>query len=221
MNPLWLLLFVPLLISRKGTGSTATTVDYINTLNFVQKFKDVPFAMGNKNAIWPIYKTSNIKWDVVSYKMTNGEIVGNGARRFGTSREDRYHVGIDLYCNYNDVCVATEDGVVVSIQGFLNLTKALLLQTNAGPVILYGEIKNESWEEFGISEGKKVKRGQPICRIGKNQAGTSMLHLETYRKGTLKNFPWYVGKNPPPEILDPTKYLLNCLNNSKNRKIYG
>lgn len=222
MNPLFLLLFLPLLLGKKSSDGSSTSASYVNTLTFVQKFRDVPFSIGDRSAIWPIYKTTNIQWDVVSYKMTNGDIVGNGSRRFGTIRSggDRYHVGIDLYCNYNDICLATENGIVVGTQGFLNLTKALLLQTTAGPMILYGEVKADSWEEFGISKGSIVKKGQALCRIGINQAGTSMLHFETYKKGTTENIRWYAGKTAPPEILDPTKYLLNCLHNSKNRKIF-
>ena len=44
--------------------------------------------------------------------------------------------------------------------------------------------------------------------------------FETYKKGTIDNEPWYAGHNAPAEILNPTKYLLNSLYNSKNRKIF-
>ena len=89
-----------------------------------------------------------------------------------------------------------------------------MLQTDTGIVLLYGEIKNSSWDEFDIKKGTKVKKGQHLCRMGKNQTGSVMLHFETYKQGTLKNSSWPSGTDAPPSVLNPTKYLLNCLYNS-------
>lgn len=201
--------------------SSNNSVKGIKIPQDIEKVKNVPFAAGLSSSIWPIAKTKNDRWNEVAYKKTDGSYNGNSSRAFGSLRSggDRYHVGIDLYCDDGDPCIACESGVIIGTQGFLNITKALLLQTDTGVVLLYGEIRNNSWEEFNISKGVRVKKGQPLCRIGKNQTGSAMLHFETYKKGTTKNYSWYVGQNPNSSILNPTKYLLRCLENSKNREI--
>lgn len=215
MDPLYLsLLAIPFIFSKKKGGSPSSS--YINSINYVKQIKNVPFSIGSNSSIWPIYKTSNTQWATVSYVTTENKVIGNPARAFGAIRENgaRYHVGIDLYCDDGDICVAAENGTVVGIQGFLNITKALLLQTDSGIVLLYGEIKNGSWDDFNIKVGTNVKKGQQICKIGKNQTGSAMLHFETYTKGTTKNSSWPAGTDAPQTVLNPTKYLLNCLYNS-------
>lgn len=209
---------IPLILAALVIMSGTTNVDSIqksincfDKFGYVKQVHGVPFAKGNCNAFWPILSTNSRRFEVPYMNISNQYVNGNSARAFAAIRADgdRYHVGIDLYCNDQDVCVACEDGIIVGIQGFLNITKALLLQTTSGIVCLYGEIEDQSWKEFGIQEGNTVKKGQKICRIGKNQAGTQMLHFETYTNGTTKNTSWYKGKSAPSNILNPTKYLLN------------
>lgn len=217
MDPIYLsILLIPFIFSKKKERISSSSNSYLDSLNYIKAIKNVPFAFGSPSSIWPIYKTTNPEWSKISYVTVENKVIGNPSRAFGALREDgaRYHVGIDLYCNDDDICVGTENGVVVGIQGFLNITKALLIQTDSGIVLLYGEIKNNSWEEFNIKVGSRVKKGQQICRMGKNQKGTVMLHFETYQKGTTKNSSWPAGTQPSPSILNPTKYLLNCLYNS-------
>jgi hypothetical protein len=55
--------------------------------------------------------------------------------------------------------------------------------------------------------GDPVKAGQVIARIGR-MYNSSMLHFETYRKGTRNKKRFKQGQTPPPELLNPTKYLL-------------
>lgn len=203
---------------NSGSLKSAGGVDCFTKFKDVSQPGDIPFALGSCDAIWPVISSNSRKLEV-PYKKTDGFYAdGNPARAFGAKRADgeRYHVGIDLYCDDEDVCVACEDGTIVGVQGFLNITDALLLQTTSGIVCLYGEIEAESWKYFDLKVGSKVKKGQKIARIGKNQAGTQMLHFETYRKGTKKNERWEVGKKPGPNILNPTKYLLNIANRNKN-----
>lgn len=207
-----LFLILPLLLfknSSKSSSSNSTSSEYF--FPDVQKIKNVPFAMGAIKPKWPVI-TSHSRGKEVPYLSVNGKYVGNAARSFGANRSDgeREHVGIDLYCNAGDVVVATESGTVINTQGFLGPTKALLIQGNSGLVTLYGEIKNNSWDEFNIKKGSVVKAGDPIARIGVNNAGTYMLHFETYTKGTTKNTSWKSGSAPNPAIRNPTKYLLQA-----------
>lgn len=203
--------------TASAAGSSKKKTNCFNKFNLVQKVKNVPFATGECNAYWPVITSHNRRYEV-PYKNVEGKYVnGNPSRAFGSTRGggSRYHVGIDLYCNDQDVCVAAEDGVIVGIQGFLNITKAILLQTKSGIVILYGEVENNSWNDFSIKKGSIVKKGQKICRIGKNQTGTQMLHIETYAAGTTKNASWSSNTDPSSNILNPTKYLLNIASTRK------
>lgn len=133
-----------------------------------------------------------------------------GARAFAASRKGsaKYHAGIDLKAETGDPVVATEDGVVVATQGWDGpQAKALLLQTDSGPVMLYGAIAPNSWKEFGVGVGTRVKKGQPLGRVGTYPKGSHMLHFEIYREGTTKNYKWYKGDPAPANLLDPTNYL--------------
>lgn len=204
----------------KGSGSGKSEGNCYARFNDVRAIGNVPFAKGSCFAIWPVITNHSRKYEV-PYRTIQGSYVnGNPARAFGYPRSDgeRLHVGIDLYCNDQDVCVACEDGKIIDIRGFLNVTKAILLETNSGILCLYGEVEDDSWDDFGIKRGSIVKKGQPLCRIGKNINGTQMLHFETYKKGTTKNYPWYTDQGPPQQILNPTKYLLNIATKYENKK---
>ena len=206
--PLLLALPFFFLISGSANASTSSTSSFPD----VAKIADVPFATGPSNLRWPLI-TKHVRGNEVPYKKLDGKYVGNAARSFGVPRQDgvRKHAAIDLYSYGEDVVLAMESGIVVGIQGFLGPTKALLIQGDSGTVVLYGEIKNNSWSEFDIKKGTRVKAGQPIARVGINDAGTSMLHLETYTKGTTQNAQW--KGSPPSNLLNPTKYLLQAQKN--------
>ena len=211
-----LLLAIPFLLMKSGSANASNSNSSGNSsFSDVAQIANVPFAMSNSNLRWPVI-TKHSRGDEVPYKKLDGKYVGNAARSFGVPRQDgiRKHAAIDLYSYGNDVVVAMESGIVVGIQGFLGPTKALLIQGDSGIVSLYGEIKNDSWNEFGIKKGTKVKAGQPIARIGINDAGTSMLHFETYTKGTTQNAQW--KGSPPSNLLNPTKYLLQAQKNFNN-----
>ena len=207
-----LFLILPFLLGKKTSKvstSKSTTSEYL--FPDVEKVRNVPFAMGTAKPKWPLI-TKNSRGREVPYLTKSKKYIGNPSRSFGVLRSDgdRYHVGLDLYCDLNDVVVAMESGTVVNTQGFLGPTKALLIQGKSGLVVLYGEIKNNSWDEFGIKEGSVVKAGDPIARIGMNDAGTHMLHLETYAKDTTQNISWPSNKPVNPSIKNPTKYLLQA-----------
>lgn len=203
----------------KGRDSVKGPSNCYNQFTYIKQVGGAPFAKGSCSAIWPVITSNSRKLEVPYLDGGGNYVNGNPARAFGSIRGNgaRYHVGIDLYCNDQDICVACEDGKIVGIQGFLNITKAVLLQTNSGIVCLYGEVEDGSWNEFNIKKGSVVRKGQPICRIGKNNAGTQMLHFETYIRGTTKNSTWNTGENPPSQILNPTKYLLNISTKYENK----
>jgi murein DD-endopeptidase MepM/ murein hydrolase activator NlpD len=171
---------------------------------------NIPFAAGSPSPIWPLVTNNPKKW-MVSYRTVSGSIVGNGARRFMCSRDggERYHVGIDLYGNPGDPVLAMEDGVIVNTAPFFQGTDAVYLQCKSGLVINYGEVKSNSWKEFGLAEGSKVKKGQPIARVGQMTSGSHMCHFETYMPGTTKNIRYFGGDTK--QILNPTYYLLLAL----------
>jgi len=170
---------------------------------------DIPFAAGNAWPVWPTISNHKKKF-VISYRTVSGPVIGNGARRFMCDRsgDGRYHVGIDLYGYPDDPILAMENGTIVNHYHFYHGTHALFLQCDSGLVINYGEVKKNSWSEFGLSKGSKVKKGQPIARVGLMSGGSHMLHFETYMPPTTKN-KRYFGDDVGP-ILNPTYYLLRA-----------
>jgi murein DD-endopeptidase MepM/ murein hydrolase activator NlpD len=175
----------------------------------------VPFASGGR-PIWPIAPGStHPRKFQVPYRDADGKWHGNMARAFRASRSERFHAGVDLYANGGDVLLAPEDGVVVGRQPFLNGTGALLLQLDSGIVVLLGETRMGGAGEFGIDVGSRVRQGQPLTRVGVTNAGSHMLHLETYRAGTKHNSPWYKNRPPPANLLDPTEWMLQAKANSQ------
>lgn len=176
--------------------------------------RGVPFAGGGR-PIWPVHPSSNnASLYTVSYKDVSGRWHGRAARSFMANRDDRYHVGVDLFADAGDIVVAPESGKIVGRQTFYHGTGAMLLQLDSGPVVLLGETKMGGAEEFGVDEGDRVVQGQPLTRVGLMTGGSHMLHLETYVEGTTKNTPWYKNRPRPPSILDPTEWLLTARANS-------
>lgn len=165
-------------------------------------------SKGSSNPVWPLVNNFEAKVPTPGEYWT--------ARAIGASRSaTKLHSGIDLKAKWGDVCVATEDGVIVKTQGWDgDQAKAILLQSNSGPVLLYGAVAPNSWKEFNVGRGVKVKKGQPIARVGMYPGGSTMLHFEMYRKGTTKNYRWMKGDPPPKALLDPTNYLKRA---SKNK----
>jgi murein DD-endopeptidase MepM/ murein hydrolase activator NlpD len=103
-----------------------------------------------------------------------------------------------------DVLVATEDGVVVGVQGWAGENaKALLFETDSGLVVLYGAVLPGSTAH----RGARISEGKPLAKVGVYPGGSSMLHMELYRPGTRTNAVWDTGTSQPEELLDPTPYL--------------
>lgn len=147
--------------------------------------------------VWPVVGVSKV-------------VHTHGGKAFGASRAagERYHAGIDILAPKGATVVAVDDGRIVATQPFNGpKAHALLLELDAGPVALYGEVMPGSWTDRGLRVGSRVKRGQPIATIGVNPGGSTMLHFEMYRHGTRANQRWYPNQAPPAALLDPTDYL--------------
>jgi len=167
---------------------------------------------------YPAPAPGTYAWPLPEDQIREVPMVGGprAGRAFGVSRPyseayrcNRRHVGIDLEAQKGDVVVATEPGLIVATQGWDGPSaKALLLQTDRGPVVLYGAVAPESWTEFGVGPGIRVEAGQALARIGRYPKGSSMLHFELYEQGTVKNRVWCAGRPMPQGALDPTSYLL-------------
>lgn len=168
---------------------------------------NIPFAAGSPNIIWPLISKHRRKYDI-SYRTARGDLVANGARRFMAKRGEKYHVGVDLYANEGDTVVAMENGTIVNIYYFYNDSYAIIVQCDSGLVINYGEVKKNSWNEFGLKKGSKIKKGQPFAKIGIMSGGSHMLHFETYMPPTDRNQRFFGGDAGP--ITNPTYYLLRA-----------
>jgi len=154
------------------------------------------YAVGDPSPVWPIAGVKP-KFSIDSFMGPRG----GGAR---------YHAGIDLNSGVprGTVVVATEDGRIVKTQGFNGPTAvALLLETDSGLVLNYGEVEPDSWLEFGVGVKSRVTKGQPIGRVGRNPKGGTMVHFETYLAGTRKTWQWLAGEPAPPALLNPTAYI--------------
>ena len=172
--------------------------------------RGVEFARGGARPFFPVQSSRNQRFGQVAYKDVNGSWHGNMARAFKANRGGRYHVGIDLYADPGDVVVAPEDGTVVGRQTFYAGTGAMLIETDSGVVVLLGETKMGGADEFGLAIGSRVAAGQPVTRVARSTSGSHMLHVETYRPGTTKNYSWYKSSGVPSAVLDPTDYFLRA-----------
>ena len=165
----------------------------------------VPYGFGSPSATWPLEAAKRVV-----------------SSDFGEARGGKVHVGEDLRAPRGSVLVATEDATVVGWQTFNGPNAyALLLETFTGPVLLYGEVEPNSWEEFRghdgrpLHKGSIVDRGRPIARVGINPGGWTGLHFEMYLRSTRRNYQWFEGQPPPAQLLDPTRYL------EAAAKVYG
>lgn len=158
----------------------------------VESMTSAPMATGVSSPVWPLPDVTRRRW-------TFGASRANGTRR---------HAGVDLYAPRGSVVLAPESGEVVATQGFNGPNAvALVMQTDSGPAILFGEVEPGSWTRLGLEVGSRVEAGQPVATVGINPGGSQMLHLEMYRDGTRRNYRWMAGNPAPEQLLDPTQYL--------------
>ena len=143
--------------------------------------------------------------------------VGNHVGAFAAVRKHDIHSGVDLYCNESDLVWAIEGGVITKMEYFTgdlanspwwNETKAVHIEGESG-VIVYGEI--EPLPKYSV--GSKLMGGELIGfvkRVLKSDKGrpTTMLHIELYKHGSRTTCEWHLDKTKNPDLLDPTKLLI-------------
>lgn len=132
--------------------------------------------------------------------------------RFKASRGAKWHAGNDLGAPRGTPVLAPEDGRLVASQGWDGPNaKALLMETArpGGPVLLLGAVEPGSWptDHRGRLRKIEVKRGQQVATVGMYPKGDTMLHFETYVRGTRQNRKWYKTQPKPAALLDPTAYV--------------
>lgn len=154
-------------------------------------------------------------WPIPGYSYFSGTSFG-GDRPSNCEGErcKRYHCGVDVHAPWGTYVVATEAGVVLNTQGWASkkgrtdrTSKALLLQLDNGPVIVYGGLAPNSWAEVGVGIGTRVTPGQPVGKVGYYPNGSTMLHIEGRKKGTRIATPWEVNTPPPANLRNLTPYL--------------
>lgn len=214
-------------VVTRGGGSCTPPWDLVPEQRTSAPLSQVPETDVDKpRPLWPIDTDEEGKV-VVSYRDVRGKWHGKwgyhvGSKRKGDDGSQRYHSGVDLFADDRDVVIAMEDGEVIAMLPFHHETWGVYVRNSNGQVVNYGEVKKNSWTEFGfpaqVIEGETetipVKAGQPLARVGTQSGGSTMLHLETYdadvtvadiRAGNMR---WPFGENAPSGLLDPSSYLV-------------
>lgn len=162
----------------------------------------VPPAIAGPAPVWPV--PGYTKFSLSSF---------GGDRPFHPPHT-RYHAGVDIHCPRGTPVVAMEDGKIVAIQGWRSkkgrperLTKAILLELDSGPVIVYGALIPDSWKAYGLGVGSRVARGDTLGLVGTYPEGDEMAHLEARRKGTRRVHAWYIEDGVPADLLNITPLL--------------
>jgi murein DD-endopeptidase MepM/ murein hydrolase activator NlpD len=137
---------------------------------------------------------------------------------FAFRRSFYHHPGIDLYCDEGQEVQAIEDGIIAHIENFTGPnaippspwwleTWSIMIEGQSG-VLGYCELKPLDW----VKEGVQVKEGDVIAKIipvlKKDKGnGTTMLHFEHYKPGTISHVTWELDTVKPQELLDPRNLL--------------
>ncbi len=156
----------------------------------------VPMATGARSPVFPLPAVTRRSWNF-------GHSRASGVRR---------HAGVDLYAPADSTVHAPEGGTLIAHQPFLGpQAVALLMQTDSGAVILFGEVRPKSWEFYDLKIGSRVEAGDPVGVVGVTPGGSSMLHFEMYAPGTRRNSRWLTAGSPPANLLNPTEYLRTAI----------
>lgn len=176
-----------------------------------------PMGRADASGIPPVIGGQAPIWPIPGYRKFSALSVG-GDRPFHPPHT-RYHCGVDIYAPLGTVVVAMEAGRVVRTQGWMSrkgypdrTTKALLLQLDSGPVLVYGALIPDSWKEFGVAVSRRVAAGDPVGRIGTYPKGDHMLHIEGRVEGTIEADDWPNDEPPPASLLNIAPYLKRALN---------
>lgn len=169
----------------------------------------VPFAAGAVDPTWPILADRRSATPVKQWARGMVTTDFGDARPFGSKAPTRHHAGEDLRAPRGAELVATEGGNIVSIdESWYDSasgvpTGSVLLATDTGIVLNYGEVEPHSTTALGLNVGSRVERGQVLATVG----ATNMVHFETYEAGTKLSHRWPWHGPPPTSLRDPTRYL--------------
>lgn len=95
----------------------------------------------------------------------------------------RFHSGIDIGADYGDTVSAADGGVVIFSDWMGGYGKAVIVEHGNGISTLYGHNS-----ELLVSEGQRVRKGQPISRVGSTGYSTGPhLHFEVREGGSPVN----------------------------------
>jgi murein DD-endopeptidase MepM/ murein hydrolase activator NlpD len=139
-----------------------------------------------------------------------------GARYFGAPRDGgrRLHAGCDLLGPKGTTIYAVADGTLVRPPYYFYTGTYAVEIRHHGFIVRYGEILGGSY--IG---GHTVRKGQPICQIGRLDSGSSMLHFEMYSHGA-SDAPLTTGSGPykrRSDLINPSPYLDEWMKNLPRR----
>ncbi|WP_304186444.1 M23 family metallopeptidase [Phenylobacterium aquaticum] len=175
-----------------------------------------------RTRFWPVV-TALPQATLVPAILADGEVQGSPDRTFDSRRpsdpskpQTRRHVGVDLTAAEGDTVVAMEPGKIVAFYPFLARDPAdggeqtwAILVAHRDYVALYGEVRASSLSDHHLAVGETLAAGQPIATV----SGTAQLHTEIYPAGVTRNYKWPVGEAPPPQMRNPTQFLLDTAAN--------
>jgi len=197
--------------------------------------RGVPFAPIEFKSMYPLLSTKSGEQFRVHYRTQGPPQAwrGRSGNAFKSERNSskggkKFHAAMDLSANPGDVVIAPVDGRILAITPFYkarngNTVWAVYVRGDNDTVFNLGEVEKNSWKEFGITKGKRVRMGDKIARTGDmsrpSKPNYSMLHFESFdakgltdpemesliRKG---KFQWPVGTAPHARMRDPSLFLL-------------
>ena len=138
----------------------------------------------------------------------------DGGRNVGARRDKgrRKHGGCDLIKPVGEVIHAVADGVLVHEETYFYHNTWYVTFQHGPYLIRYGEIMKGSTHH--AKRGWKVKKGQPIAKVGQLSGGSHMLHFEMYARGndhsTLRGGGPYKRRS---DIMDPGPFLDKWVHN--------
>eukprot|EP01118_Nematostelium_gracile_P005656 TRINITY_DN1799_c0_g1_i1.p1 TRINITY_DN1799_c0_g1~~TRINITY_DN1799_c0_g1_i1.p1 ORF type:complete len:520 (-),score=138.60 TRINITY_DN1799_c0_g1_i1:60-1391(-) len=137
---------------------------------------------------------------------------GCSTRRFLASREGgaRYHSGVDIYAPRGTRVVATEAGTIVNRYHFYDIVCCVILRTDSGLTINYGEIDCN----YLVKVGQRVSAGQVVGTVGDMNCCPAMVHFEIYTSAVTSNQQSRPGKISPA-LYNPSDYLLALRENGR------
>lgn len=88
-------------------------------------------------------------------------------------------------------------------------TYAVFVEGASG-VVVYGEISPVVVVGCIVTVGDVIGTVIPVLKVDKGRP-TSMLHLELRLSGCIHDIDWAIDSSTPDGLLDPTKFLLDCV----------